>query len=294
MLYLCCTYVVPKIVVPMGVIKVVLRKKPDATGRMPLALRITKDRKSSYIYVGHSILEKEWDDKTQTVKKSHPNSVRLNNFLLQKKAEANDKLLEAETEKKQVSSTTVKQALRPTVGSTFFPQAEAYLETLKLAGKYSQYNAQRPRLNAFKEFLGDKDLPFSEITEMLLKQFRAWLEGRRQVKERTIINHLLLIRDVFRRAIKENPKIERYYPFGKGKVPLKFPQSLKEGLTADEVKRIEELELVPGSPADHARNIWLISFYFAGVRISDVLKLKLTDLHGDRLHYTMGKNNKSG
>jgi len=278
----------------MGAIKIVLRKKPDAAGKMPLAIRITKDRKSSFIYVGYSILEKEWDDKFQTVKKSHPNSVRLNNFLLQKKAEANDKLLELETDKKQVSSVAVKQTLKPTVGSSFFSQAEAYLENLKLAGKYAQFNSQRSRYQAFKEFLKDKDINFPDITVSLLENYRAWLEGKRQIKERSVINHLLLVRDVFSRAIKDNPKLDRHYPFGQGKISLKFPQSLKVGLTVEEVKRIEELDLALGSPIDHARNLWLISFYFAGVRVSDVLKLKWTDLHGDRLHYTMGKNNKPG
>jgi len=278
----------------MAGVHIVLRKKPDASGRMPLAIRITKDRKSNYIYIGFSIFEKEWDGRSQTVRKSHPNSGRLNNLLLQKKAEANDRLLELETEKKAVSSIRVKQTLKPSKGQTFFSHADAYLDMLKLAGKYSQFNAQRPRLSAFKSFLSNKDLSFDEITENLLRQFRAWLEGRKQLKERTIVNHLLLIRDVFRQAIKENPKLERHYPFGKGKVSLKFPQSLKIGLTIEEVKRIESLELIPGSAAEHARNVWLISFYFAGVRVSDVLKLKWTDIHGDRLHYTMGKNNKSG
>jgi integrase len=38
--------------------------------------------------------------------------------------------------------------------------------------------------------------------------------------------------------------------------------------------------------------LWLISFYFAGIRVSDVLKLKWSDFHGGRLYYAMGKNHK--
>jgi len=44
----------------------------------------------------------------------------------------------------------------------------------------------------------------------------------------------------------------------------------------------------------HAVNVWLVSFYFAGVRISDTLRLKWSDFQGGRLYYTMGKNNKAG
>ena len=42
----------------------------------------------------------------------------------------------------------------------------------------------------------------------------------------------------------------------------------------------------------HARNIWLFSFYFAGVRISDVLKIKWSDFKDGRLYYQMDKNDK--
>jgi integrase len=45
---------------------------------------------------------------------------------------------------------------------------------------------------------------------------------------------------------------------------------------------------------DHARNLWLVSYYFAGMRISDVLRLRWSDFKAMRLHYTMGKNNKTG
>jgi integrase/recombinase XerD len=44
---------------------------------------------------------------------------------------------------------------------------------------------------------------------------------------------------------------------------------------------------------NHARNIWLISYYFAGMRVSDVLRLKWSDFQDGRLYYTMGKNNKT-
>jgi len=38
----------------------------------------------------------------------------------------------------------------------------------------------------------------------------------------------------------------------------------------------------------------LFSYYFAGMRVSDVLRLRWSDFQNDRLHYSMGKNTKSG
>jgi integrase len=45
-------------------------------------------------------------------------------------------------------------------------------------------------------------------------------------------------------------------------------------------------------PQRNALDIWLTSFYFAGIRVSDVLKLRWSDFVDGRLIYRMGKNQK--
>jgi integrase/recombinase XerD len=278
----------------MASIKIVLRKKINKDGTYPLAIRITKDRRTSFIHLGYHVKETEWDGVTQKVRKSHPNSTRLNNFLMGKLAEATDKSLEIETQKKEVSSRAVKQKIKPTGGSTFFAQADIYLANLKQAGKYNRYTTDKSRVKHFRAFLNDSDIAFSDITIPLLEKFQSYLKGVLNVGQRTVINHLMMIRSVFSQAMKGEITDRKYYPFGQGKIGLKFPDSTKVGLTADEVKRIEEAELPEQSFENHCRNLWLFSFYFAGMRVSDVLRIKWTDIQNDRLHYTMGKNKKGG
>ena len=60
----------------------------------------------------------------------------------------------------------------------------------------------------------------------------------------------------------------------------------------EEVKAIETLELLIGSTIWHTRNVWLIEFYFAGMRISDTLVIKWSDMPDDRFYYKMNKNDK--
>ncbi|MEP7171495.1 MAG: site-specific integrase [Bacteroidota bacterium] len=275
----------------MASVKIVLRKKQNKDGTFPLAIRITKDRKTSFIHLGYHLKVTDWDGKK--VKKSHPNSTRLNNFLLKKIAEVNDKSLEMESQKNDVSSKAIKNNVKPSVGSSFFDQAESFIDNLKKSGKYNRVVSEEPRINRFREFLKGADISFQEITVPLLNRFRAYLKSTRQISERTIINHLIVIRTVFNQAIKANIVDTKYYPFGKEKVQIKFPESLKIGLNSEEVKCLEELEL-EDSFLNHARNVWLFSFYFAGMRVSDVLRLKWTDFQNERLHYAMGKNAKVG
>jgi integrase len=67
---------------------------------------------------------------------------------------------------------------------------------------------------------------------------------------------------------------------------------MKIGLIREEIIRIEKLKLKSGTTIWHAKNIWLFSFYFAGIRISDVLKMRWSDFKDDRLYYVMHKNDK--
>jgi integrase/recombinase XerD len=275
----------------MANVKLVLRKKQNKEGKYPLALRITKDRKTSFIHLGYNLDEDEWDEAKQRVKKSHPNSVRLNNFILKKLSEANDHSLQLETQRNYVSSQSVKQKIKPSAASTFFPQAELYLQRLKEAGKYNQYTADKPRIKHFKEFV-KQDMAFQDISVSLLERFQDHVRTKLNLSDRTAVNHLAVMRSVFSFAIKEQVIDEKYYPFGKGKIKIKFPDSSKIGLNADELTRLENVELT--GTANHARNIFLFSYYFAGVRISDVLRLRWSDFQDERLHYSMGKNKKGG
>ena len=288
-------YLFPRKEIYMASVKVVLRQKKDKHGMFPLAIRITKDRTSSFMHLGQHIKESDWDDIKQRVKKSHPNSTRLNNYLIKKLSEANDKLLELEVQKKGVSSKAVKQGLKPTGNDrSFFTQASIYLENLKKSGKYKRWTVDKPYINRFREFLKNEDIIFEDITVNLLNRFKAYLKATRKVNERTVVNHLVILRSIYNQAIKGSIVDRKHYPFGKDKIRIKFPDSLRIGLTPEEVKRIEDLQLDPSSYLNHARNIWLLSFYFAGMRVSDVLRLKWSDFQNERLHYSMGKNAKGG
>ncbi len=280
----------------MASIKVILRDKKNKDGTFPIALRIVKDRKASLVHIGHSVEEKYWDEANKRVKKGHPNSVRMNNLILQKLAEANDKLLELQTQQKDTTAHTIRRNIKSGGNALFIQQGELYLATLKASSKYNRHTADKPRIDRFKEFLKlndlGNDIAFSELTPNIINRFRGYLKTK-SISERTIVNYLIVIRTIFNQAIAANIVDHKYYPFGKGKIIIKTPDTIKIGLTLEEVKKIEEVDL--DNPfQNHCRNLWLFSFYFAGMRVSDVFRVKWSDIQDERLHYKMGKNDKGG
>jgi integrase len=273
----------------MASVKVLLRVKPNKDGTRPIIIQIIKDRRPSIITI-ESINEKHWDPEEKRVKKSHPNSVRLNHLITTRLAEVTDKSLEVQTSNPTASAQAVRKSVVGKGNGTFKKQGQIYINTLTKAGKFNQVSADKPRIERFIEFAGD--VSFSDINPTLLKRYTAWLKGTREISDRTIVNHLVVIRSVFSQAIGNGVADKRHYPFGKGGIKIKFPDSSKIGLNGEEVKKLEKVELE--GVEHHARNLWLFSFYNAGMRISDELRLKWSDIQDGRLHYTMGKNRKGG
>ncbi|MEP1488484.1 MAG: phage integrase SAM-like domain-containing protein [Algibacter sp.] len=111
--------------------------------------------------------------------------------------------------------------------------------------------------------------------------------NERRISLRTVSNYMITIRTVFNIAISKSITDYKLYPFGKGKYQIKFPETQKVGLNSDEIKTLEEIEGLT-EVQEYALSAWLISFYFAGIRVSDVLQLKWKDFIDNRLHYRIG------
>lgn len=275
----------------MSSLQIVLRRKANKQKKFPLAIRITKNRRTSYLFTGQYIYEKDWDEINRRIKKSNPNYKALNNLILNKLAEANDKILKAETEDNEVSLTFLKRKIKGADQMGFFETAYQHLENLRNAEKFRQYETQRGRIKKFRNFVGRDKLAFKEITVFLLKNFEGYIINREKRKPRTVVNYMILIRRIFNLGIAASMVDRKYYPFGKGKIQIKFPESQKIGLTIEEVRLLENSSFVT-KPQRDALDVWLISFYFAGIRVSDVLKLKWSDFRDGRLIYRMNKNQK--
>lgn len=276
----------------MATVKIVLRKNyQKKDGTFPIALRITENRKSKFLFTGEYILEKDWDKLKGLAKRSHPNSSRLNNMLMKKITEAHDMALEVESSEKKHSVSTIAKKIIGENRYDFFKISEIFLKNLLKRKKYNQHYNQEKRLDIFNSFLGRKELSFTDLDVTLLKDFKAYLLYERKVTERTAINYLMLIRTIYNFARKEYHVDDGNYPFGKGKIQIKFPESEKIGWNSEEVQLLETANDLTIAQR-HAVNAWLLSFYFAGVRVADIIKLKWSAFKGGRLYYRMGKNNK--
>lgn len=319
----------------MSTISAVIRKKPNKQGLYPICIRITKNRKPTFIYTKQYIELKHWDQKNKCAKKSHPNSTRLNNLISRKLSEANEIVLEDETQNSNLSTkqlhTKVKrkgknvsffqlasERIKKKYLNGTFSVAKAELSILHNIEEYVNYKPSEPILEArenikkrrkeriskgrkhehhtmdiIKRFSKNNSLFFEDITTSFLEGFKTFcISHLEQKKTRTVTNQLILIRTLYNNALKEGIVHEKYYPFAGEKERIQIQSGNKIGLTIKEIKRIEDLELEADTSIWHTKNVYLFSYYFAGVRISDVVELKWINFINGRLYYEMNKNEK--
>ena len=272
--------------------KIVLRKKPNSKGLYPLAVRITKNRRSTYQYIGHYIDIEDWDEKNIRVRKSNSNADSLNKLLSQELSNANKALIDLQSEHKDASANQIKKEIYASGNSaTFFELAQEHLDELEIAEKLNRLSTDSALVSYIIKFNKSKQLAFQEINERFLKKLMIYLKAKHELSETSVMNILVLIRLLFNRAIKLKIVSRELYPFGGDKIKIKFPETSKVGLNIIEVRAIEALENLTLSEI-HTRNVWLFSFNFAGMRVTDVLWTKWSDIYDKRLHYRMNKNSK--
>lgn len=268
-----------------------LVKRPNSKKLHPITIRVIKDRKPSYIYLGQAIKLNQWDYKNSRVKNSHPDFLEINQLIISKLSKANKSLLNAEIQNQYLSSKDVKKKIISNNEGDFFKVSQVYLKNIEDRKKFHQLDIETKRIEVFKEFLNKDRLFFDEINIELLVKFENFLLSKRNLSKRTVVNYMITIRTIFNLAIANSSAHAKLYPFGKGKYQIKFPETQKIGLNMAEITALENAEGLTKAQ-EYALCAWLLSFYFAGIRVSDVLQLKWKDFFDNRLNYRMNKNSK--
>jgi integrase/recombinase XerD len=281
-----------------------LNGKPGRNGLHEVFLRITQERKHKRIKLGISVKKAEFNKKAdygKWIRQSNPEYASLNDDLKteMKKAEADFKDLK---EKKQsLSLNSIKQKIQnPNSSHSLFKFAEDQLEYYKTSTKYSYSFVKHfnsiffNKLKPFAESKGFEDFLFSDLTLSFLKQYESFLATKppkgKGNSTNTIHKNMGFIKALFNDAVEEGLVMPQDSPFLSYK--LKKTKVSKDKLTQDEIQKIEKLQLPEESLINHCRNMFLFSFYQAGIRASDCIKLTWGNVIEGRLIYYMDKNEK--
>jgi integrase/recombinase XerD len=263
--------------------------KKDGLG--PIYIQIIQDRSARYISTGVEVSKNDWDPKSRTIKKSHPNSVRYNALLRKKLSEAEATLLDINLSDQNLNSNEIKDALKGKEQSDFFVFANDYIKELAAHGNHSGFKRVKSIIEKLKDYCNSQPLKMNKISVQFLQNYETHLADKHKNKTNTIHSNLKVIRRILNLAIDRGILEEKYNPFKRMK--LKTEESKKDYLTEKELLCLEQLELNPNHKISIHRDMYVFAVYTGGIRISDALQLKWENFDGERIEFLVDKTKRN-
>jgi integrase len=277
----------------MATFNIELNNKPvQGSNEQNLMLRITVNRKHIRLKLMYSVIPSQFNPKGKSskyIRSSHPEYVRINNYLADKILLAKDVVAKLEKEGKAITPNIIRTKIVQPKTYDLFVFGESFKIELLKQGHAGNYKKYRTIINSLKEFVNKPELYFDEIDSDFLSRYQAFLIGL-ESKQTTIHAYVGRIRSLFNKAIQRGIIEPGLTPFTNFKIKQGKPS--KERLNMEEIIKIEKLNIEENSLMWHVKNTFLFAFYNAGIRISDILLMTWDNVQDGRLIYDMYKTDK--
>ncbi len=275
----------------MSTVKTVLRKTKLADGRYPIALRVSKDRKSKFFQTIFRAFPNEWNQTTGSFVKKNSNYTQNNRLLLKFKDRALKILTDLEMEKEDFTLKDFENRFRVesnSVEQNIFYFWDEIIGEMISAGRTGNARANKDTFHSLHLFHKTTRLTFKEITPALLYKYEVFLRSRGG-SDGGIGVRMRAIRALYNFAIERKIVKEEFYPFRSYKISKLKGKGLKKALSMEQVKKIVNLDLKKYPLMTNARNFFVFSFYTRGMNFADMMKLEWDAVDGDKIVYTRSK-----
>lgn len=269
------------------------RAKKDGT--YPLIFRIGHNERTTSIPVGISLLEKDWDIETRTVKKSYTGTLsvtRLNNLIQKRKTEAMDAILKLHEDDKlqTLSVKDIRHKIdQKSSSGSFYEFAANEIEELVKANRLGTARSYKGVISVLKTFHKGKDLLFREITYNFLVKLETHHRANGNELNGLAV-YMRTIRALYNKGIKAGVAEEKRYPFNDYKI--KTIPTQKRALDWEFLKKIIDFNIQPDEPYFKVRNYFLSSYMMYGMNFKDMAYLEKKDIVNGRIVYRREKTSK--
>jgi len=256
-------------------------QKQNKLGEAPIYLRITQERKSTFLSTGISVFPKQWNAEKEQVRTSHPISDVLNQRLSRVKLEAQENALSG----KSASQT---KAVMQGSGGDFVAFTEQYIASLTAKDQVWEAKKFKTTLAKCTSVWG-KQVGWKQVTPEALQQLSVYMAKKLGNSVNTRRKEISRVRRLVRLAIRSGDLSANDDPFLVYQLE-KAKRVERRKLTLEEIGLIEKVNL--NGFAALARDTFLLSFYGGGVRFGDLCVLREGNYKSGRLVYKAAKTGK--
>ena len=270
------------------------KSKPLKDGTFPLMLRVTKDRKRKYVSLGLSLHEKFWDFEKGKPKRNCPNKEQIERLIAAKTAEYNDLIVEMTSQQREYTVETLVSHFHNQVRcATVVELYDKLIDDMKRSGKLGNAGVYKYSRTSLLKFTGQRlQIPFSDIDAVWLRRYENWLRTS-GCGDTTISQLFRTLRSVFNKAVELQLVKRDYYPFDAYKVSKFDTRTKKRAIAKEDVRKVIALDLSQGYPSERlARDIFVFSYFGAGINFADIALLKYGNVRDGRVQYVRKKTGK--
>ena len=270
------------------------KSKPLKDGTFPLMLRVTKDRKRKYVSLGLSLHEKFWDFEKGKPKRNCPNKEQIERLIAAKTAEYNDLIVEMTSQQREYTVETLVSHFHNQVRcATVVELYDKLIDDMKRGGKLGNAGVYKYSRTSLLKFTGQRlQIPFSDIDAVWLRCYENWLRTS-GCGDTTISQLFRTLRSVFNKAVELQLVKRDYYPFDVYKVSKFDTRTKKRAIAKEDVRKVIALDLSQGYPSERlARDIFVFSYFGAGINFADIALLKYGNVRDGRVQYVRKKTGK--
>lgn len=276
-------------------IKVVLRTgKINKQGQSPLMLRFTHDRTTKFVALGLSVEPHYWDKDTELVLPTCPERITLQSQIDRTLAGYHKKIQRLEALDIPVNFETLFDA-KPacSVGITIEDGFNAEIERLESLGKINSATKHKYALQVLNGYKSVKtaleaiDLDYLKGLELHLRQ--------RGNKDNSIATRFAIFKAIYNKAVKEGKVAVKQNPFSIYQVGSLWAKTRKRAIDKDDIQRLIDLEITEGHTTEYrrlAKDLFLFSYFTAGMNFGDIARLRYKDIVKGRVNYSRHKTQK--
>lgn len=275
-------------------INVICRKdRTNKDNTAPIFIRFTHNRKTRYVSTGLTIDIDLWDFDKQRVKESHPDQSQLKYKIDTKLYEYDKKTRRLEALDIEVNLNTLLETNNRKVNCTLADCFKREISRFEALGKYASVSKHKVVLSLINQFR-TANIRLEEIDLTYLNDFELFLR-RRGNKDNSIATKFSVLKSIYNKAIAEEIIQPKTHPFKKFKVGKLWTSTKKRAIDKSELQKIIDFTIPENylSPyLEFARDIFLFTYFSAGINFRDIAILRYSNICNGRINYIRNKTGK--
>ena len=256
-------------------------------------LRFTHDRNTKLVALGLSVEPHYWNKDAEMLTSDCPERAILQSKIDSALAVYRKKINRLEALDVPVNFDTLFEPTTRKAGITIEDGFNAEIERLESLGKINSATKHKYALQVLDGYKSVKtaleaiDLDHLKGLELYLRQ--------RGNKDNSIATRFAIFKAIYNKAVKEGKVTVKQNPFTLFQVGSLWAKTRKRAIDKDDIQRLIDLEIADGHTTEYrrlARDLFLFSYFTAGMNFGDIARLRYKDIVKGRVNYSRHKTQK--